>query len=99
MSGNKAPTTSAVSSSLLKPFCSLMTTFPSKAVCCVRLVEISGRTWTVATYKNVPALNNMAMPVVCISDRVSLLCCKNREVEKNKNENGITESKKLVLIA
>lgn len=34
----------------------------------------SGKTWIVATYRNVPALNKRAKPVACKSDRVSLLC-------------------------
>jgi len=36
-------------------------------------MTISGKTWTVATYRNVPALNNMAKPVALALDNVSLL--------------------------
>jgi hypothetical protein len=40
------------------------------------LLEVSsGRTCTVATYRNVPALNNIAIPVALTDERVSLPSC------------------------
>ena len=50
-------------------------TDPSEAT--VRLdpmLAISGKTCTVATYRKVPALNNIAIPVAFTFDSVSLLC-------------------------
>ena len=65
--GKIAPTTIATSSRLLNPLCSCITIVPSGLVCFTCPDDTSGKTCTVATYKNVPALNNIAMPVVLIS--------------------------------
>ena len=66
-----------VSSSFEKPLCSRTITEPS--VFLLPMLKISGKTCTVDTYKNVPALNNIAIPVALTSERVSLLRCNENE--------------------
>ena len=77
--GNKEPTIMASNSVFVKPLCSLTIIVPSLAIVLLLLLDTSGNICTVATYRNVPALNNMAIPVALYCCRVSLLCCKINE--------------------
>jgi hypothetical protein len=71
-SGRRAPETSTSNSHRVNPILS-----PSEEggwwECPPERITISGKTCTVETYKNVPALNNMAKPVALTVESVSLL--------------------------
>jgi hypothetical protein len=71
-SGRRAPETSTSNSHRVNPILS-----PSEEggwwECPPERITISGKTCTVETYKNVPALNNMAKPVAFTVESVSLL--------------------------
>lgn len=63
----------------LNPLCSWMTIVPSGLVCRTCPAETSGNTWTVATYKNVPALKSIAIPVILTSVKDSADLCGREE--------------------
>lgn len=72
--GSIEPMTMLSNSIRVNPLCSLTITVPSLAVVLVLLLDTSGSMCTVDTYKNVPALNSMAIPVALYSVNISLLC-------------------------
>jgi len=55
-------------------------------------MTISGNTCTVATYRNVPALNSMAKPVALALDSVSLLFWLNPKKVINDNMGAAKEN-------
>jgi hypothetical protein len=77
--GNNAPIIRNISSIVRNPFLSVVSMM--EPPCEWPLLEVSsGRTCTVATYRNVPALNNIAIPVAFTDERVSLPSCNHKNI-------------------
>ena len=80
--GNNAPNIRKPNSILWSPFFSEVSI--SAPPCWWPPLEVSsGRTWTVATYRKVPALNNIVIPVAFTEESVSLPSCNSKNIQEH----------------